>query len=144
MTKTVDGSNLGYLIGKIRAAFWAKGDTSELTIDATPTSASDNLVKSGGVYSFVRGVGGAMPVGGFLPDVVYELGTLSGTVTFALAATVAGNINHYFWTFETGVSAPTVNWPAGLTWADGSAPTPGASKHCEVSVLGGVATYMEV
>lgn len=51
MTKTVDGSNLGYLIGKIRAAFWAKGDTSELTIDATPTSASDNLVKSGGVYS---------------------------------------------------------------------------------------------
>lgn len=53
MTKTVDGSNLGYLIGKIRAAFWAKGDTSELTIDATPTSASDNLVKSGGVYDFV-------------------------------------------------------------------------------------------
>ena len=53
MTKTVDGSNLGYLIGKIRAAFWAKGDTTELTIDATPTSASDNLVKSGGVYSFV-------------------------------------------------------------------------------------------
>ena len=53
MTKTVDGSNLGYLIGKIRAAFWAKGDTSELTIDATPTSASANLVESGGVYSFV-------------------------------------------------------------------------------------------
>lgn len=53
MTKTVDGSNLGYLIGKIRAAFWAKGDTSELTIDATPTANSTNLVASGGVYAAI-------------------------------------------------------------------------------------------
>lgn len=144
MTKVIDSTNLGYLIGKMKAAFLPKSNLEQVGVDATPTADSTNLVESGGVYSFVRGVGGAMPVGGFLPDVVYELGTLSGTVTFALAATVAGNINHYFWTFETGVSAPTVNWPAGLTWADGSAPTPGASKHCEVSVLGGVATYMEV
>ena len=50
MTKTVDGSNLGYLIGKIRDAFWAKGDTSELTIDAVPTKGSANLVTSGGVF----------------------------------------------------------------------------------------------
>lgn len=55
MTKTVDGSNLGYLIGKIRADFWAKGDTSELTIDAVPTKGSANLVESGGVYDFLNG-----------------------------------------------------------------------------------------
>jgi hypothetical protein len=89
-------------------------------------------------------LGGAQPVGGFLPDVVYSLGTLSGTVTFALAAAVTGNVNHYFWMFDTGVSAPTVTWPAGLTWADGSAPTVQASKHYEISVLGGVAYYSEV
>lgn len=92
----------------------------------------------------VKVAGSSMPVGGFEPDVVYELGTLSGTVTFALAATVAGNINHYFWTFETGSTAPTVTWPAGLTWADGTEPVPGASKSCQVSILGGVAVYMEV
>lgn len=62
MTKTVDGSNLGYLIGKIRAAFWAKGDTSELTIDDTPTANSNNLVKSGGVYAFT-----ASPYKGIFP-----------------------------------------------------------------------------
>lgn len=111
---------------------------------AADASSDTKTASPKAVYSFVRGAKDSMPVGGFLPDVVYELGELSGTVTFALAATVAGNINHYFWTFETGASAPTVNWPAGLTWADGSAPTPGASKHCEVSVLGGVALYMEV
>ena len=95
-----------------------------------------------GYYSKV--LGGAMPVGGFLPDVVYSLGTLSGTITFSLASPVTGNVNHYFWMFDTGVSAPTVTWPAGLTWADGSAPTVSASKHYEVSILGGIAYYSEV
>ena len=93
---------------------------------------------------YAKTAGSSMPVGGFLPDEAYALGTLTGTVNFSLASTVSGNLNHYFWTFETGSTAPTVNWPAGLTWADGSAPTPGASKHCEVSILGGVAVYMEV
>lgn len=85
----------------------------------------------------------SQPVGGFAPDVVYALGELSGSVTFALASAVSGNVNHYFWTFETGASAPTVTWPNSVTWLDGSAPTPGASKHCEVSILGGVGVYME-
>ena len=84
------------------------------------------------------------PSGGFLPDVVYSLGTLTGAVTFALAAAVSGNVNHYFWMFDTGSTAPTVTWPSGITWADGSAPTVAASKHYEISVLGGIATYMEV
>lgn len=85
-----------------------------------------------------------LPSGGFLPDVVYSLGTLTGAVTFALAAAVTGNINHYFWMFDTGSTAPTVTWPTGITWADGSAPTVQASKHYEISVLGGVAYYSEV
>lgn len=184
MAKVIDSTNLGYLIGKMKAAFLPKGATEVVGVDATPTASSTNLVESGGVYSFVgdpivsltvptpndgtvifthrsgdtttldlnhvhlqyysKAAGSSMPVGGFTPDEVYALGTISGTVTFSLAAAVSGNVNHYFWTFETGGSAPTVNWPAGLTWADGSAPTPGANKHCEVSILGGVATYLEV
>lgn len=54
--KVIDSTNLGYLIGKIKAAFWAKDSTSELPIDAVPTSASNNLVKSGGVYDAIQAV----------------------------------------------------------------------------------------
>lgn len=51
MAKQLDSSNLGYLIGKIKSAFWSKAETGNITIDATPTNASNNLVTSGGVYS---------------------------------------------------------------------------------------------
>ncbi len=86
----------------------------------------------------------SQPQGGFLPDVVYSLGTLTGTVTFALAAAVTGNVNHYFWMFDTGSTAPTITWPTGITWADGSAPTVAASKHYEISIMDGIAAYLEV
>ena len=86
----------------------------------------------------------SQPQGGFLPDVIYKLGTLTGSVTFALAAAVTGNANHYFIVFETGSAAPTIIWPAGITWASGSAPAPSANKHCEVSIMDGIAAYLEV
>ena len=86
----------------------------------------------------------AQPSGGFLPDVIYKLGTLTGSVTFALAAAVSGNANHYFIVFETGGTAPTITWPSGLTWTAGSAPTLAANKHYEVSIMDGVAAYLEV
>ena len=116
--------------------------TATITLSNGDTITLDLNHNHEGYYSKV--LGGAMPVGGFLPDVVYSLGTLSGAITFSLASPVTGNVNHYFWIFDTGVSAPTVTWPAGLTWADGSAPTVSASKHYEISILGGVAMYLEV
>ena len=86
----------------------------------------------------------SQPQGGFLPDVIYKLGTLTGSVTFALAAVVTGYANHYFIVFDTGSTAPTISWPSGLTWAAGSAPTVAASKHYEVSIMDGIAAYLEV
>lgn len=93
---------------------------------------------------YSKEVGTSQPQGGFLPDVIYKLGTLTGSVTFALAAAVTGNANHYFIVFDTGSTAPTITWPAGLTWADGSAPTVAASKHYEISIMDGIAAYLEV
>lgn len=85
------------------------------------------------------------PSGGMLPNREYQLGTLSGNTTFTLAAGTSGVTNHYFWSFETGSTAPTITWPSGITsWYGGSAPTINASKHYEVSVLNGVAVVMEV
>lgn len=85
------------------------------------------------------------PAGGFLPNIVYDLGTLSGNTTFTLATPADANIvNHYYWTFDTGSTAPTITWPTGLTWFGGSAPTINASKHYEISVLNGIGVAMEV
>ena len=93
---------------------------------------------------YSKAVETSQPSGGFLPDVIYKLGTLTGSVTFALAAAVTGNANHYYIVFDTSSTAPTITWPNGLTWASGSQPTISASKHYEVSILDGVAAIMEV
>lgn len=53
MAKIIDSTNLGYLISKIKAAFWGKSETTQVSIDDTPTANSNNLVKSGGVKSYV-------------------------------------------------------------------------------------------
>lgn len=85
------------------------------------------------------------PVTGMLPNLLYEFGELAGDTTFLLNTTdVARGVNHYFWTFETPATAPTITWPAGLTWQGGSAPTINASKHYEISVLNGIAIALEV
>lgn len=87
----------------------------------------------------------SMPSGGFKPNILYVLGTLTGTVTFSLASPASQYmVNHYYWTFDTGSTAPTVTWPSGLSWNGGSAPTVAANKHYEISVLEGVAAFMEV
>ena len=55
MAKVIDSTNLGYLISKIKAAFWGKSETTQVSIDSAPTSASTNLVTSGGVYTALSG-----------------------------------------------------------------------------------------
>jgi len=114
-------------------------------VDSTPTSGSTNVVTSGGVYDEVHpAVVSSQPSGGFLPNILYELGELEGDTTFALASEVSGIVNHYYWTFETGSTAPTITWPSGISWCGGSAPTISTNKHYEVSVLDGNAISMEV
>lgn len=82
------------------------------------------------------------PVGGFEPNVVYDLGTLTGSVTFALAAGVTGRVNTYHWTFDTGLTAPTIIWPSGIIWPDGFTTSVDASKHYEVLVRNGYASML--
>lgn len=77
----------------------------------------------------------SQPSGGMLPNVLYKLGTLTGSVTLSLAAATGNTIeNEYHFTFDTGSTAPTITWPSNLTWSGGSAPTINASKHYEVSI----------
>ena len=63
--EVIDTSNFGRFLGKIKTlltGFWSKEDTTELTIDSTPTANSNNLVKSGGVKSYVDGAIPSVPV----------------------------------------------------------------------------------
>jgi len=97
---------------------------------------------------YSKNLGGSQPAGGFLPDVAYKLGTISGTITFALASAVTGRVNHYYWTFDSSSTAPTITWPASVTKWTGNcvtsnAPVISASMHYEVSILDGVGFIYE-
>lgn len=91
-------------------------------------------------------VGTTVPFSGMEPNKLYKLGTITGSKTFTLASPTNNSIeNHYFWTFETSSTAPTITWPNAITsWYGGSTPTINANKHYEVSLLNGVAVCMEV
>lgn len=98
------------------------------------------------VYDAINpSVGSSIPSGGLLPNKLYNLGTLTGSVTINFASAISGIANHWFFTFETGATAPSITWDSSITsWMGGSAPTINASKHYEISVLGGVGVFMEV
>ena len=87
---------------------------------------------------------------GMLPNVVYELGTVGGSVSFELAPPTKTNIaNHYYWTFDTGTLTPTVTWPSGITkWAgncvQNGSPVLVANAHYEVSIMDGYAFIVGV
>ena len=198
----LDGTGLSHLISKIKAAFWSKTDVVQISIDNTPTESSNNLVKSGGVYSALSGkyekpsggipaadiaagviptvptistdiqtdktsnfktaspaavyaevhpaTGSSQPAGGMLPNVLYKLGTLTGTVSITFAAASDATIeNEYKFTFTAGSTAQIITWPAAITgWAgncvEDGAPVITGGNYYEVSVMDGIALIAEV
>ena len=50
------------LATKLASIFWRKAETTQITIDSTPTASSTNLVTSGGVKSYVDGAIPSVPV----------------------------------------------------------------------------------
>ena len=118
MSKVIDSTNLGYLIGKIKAAFWAKGDTSELPIDAAPTSASQNLVTSGGVYDTIAAVPANYPVTAGVTGWNIEccVGSATPSVTLpAPAGTIAEEIRYIF---TAATAAASFTAPSGYILGD--------------------------
>lgn len=94
-------------------------------------------------YALKVEVESSQPVGGMAPNTLYNLGTLSGAVTFSFAAPTDNTIrNEYMFTFDSGTPAAVPTWPNSITaWvgncldANGD-PEIAASKHYEVSVVG--------
>lgn len=178
MTKVLDNTGLGYLITKIKAAFWPKSDVVTITLADVATTGSYNDLSNkptiptvptistdiaadktsttktaapSAVYSEVHpATASSQPAGGMLPNVLYKLGTLTGTVTISFAAASDANIeNEYKFTFTAGSTAPTITWPASITkWAgncvENGAPVIASSNYYEVSVEDGIAFIVEV
>lgn len=113
---------------------------------ATDKDSTTKTASPSAVYNEVHpAIATTQPAGGFLPNVVYDLGTLTGSQSFTLATASDATIaNAYFWTFEAGSTAPTITWPANITWAGGSAPTISANKHYEIMIRNGYGTFIEI
>lgn len=125
----------------------AKQDALTIVNTISSESTNDQVPSAKAVYDNVSiKIQSSQPVGGFLPNVFYSLGELSGDTTFYMAAASDNTIlNHWYWTFDTPSTVPTITWPAAITkWVGGSAPTLTASTHYEISVINGIAAYLEV
>jgi len=107
------------------------GDTT--TVDLTHTHSQ---------YALKELVETSQPLGGMAPNTLYNLGILSGAVSFAFAAPTDNTIvNEYMLTFDSGTPAAVPTWPNSITsWVgnciSGGVPLISAGKHYEVSVVG--------
>lgn len=112
----------------------------------TDKTSTTKAASPSAVYNEVNpAIASTKPQGGFIPNIFYNLGTISGTIVFNLASPGDSNIlNHYYWVFDTGSVAPTITWPSGLSWVGGTAPIISALRHYEISIINNIACYMEV
>lgn len=148
MAKIIDDTNLGYLVSKMKAAFWPKTDVVQIGIDNAPASGSTNLVDSDGIYDAVHPAkGSSIPAGGLLPNVKYSLGTLTSSDTVTLANPTDANIvNEYSFTFTVGASNPALP-TTGIDWV-GNCVSGGLISFTqgntyEVSIEGGLGIIIE-
>lgn len=78
------------------------------------------------------------PSGGFRPNKIYDLGSQTGSKTYALYTTGLDTTikNEWVWSFTTGSTAPSITWPSptGMKWDGGSAPTINSNCLYEISI----------
>ena len=89
----------------------------------------------------------SQPANGMLPNVFYNLGQLTGTVNLEFNDDNIDNsvLNHYYFTFSVGSTIPTITYPYQInSWFGGSEPVLVANSYYEVSVINGVAAYIQV
>lgn len=74
------------------------------------------------------------------PNVMHVWGEMAA-LTVTLGAEVEGRANEYLFQFTSGATATTLTLPSTLTWANGEALAPEASKTYQVSIVNGYAVY---
>lgn len=127
-----------------------KENTSNKVTSLSAQSTDTQYPSAKATYDAINpSVQSSQPAGGMLPNVLYKLGTLTGSVTIAFATPSDANIeNEYKFTFTTDSTAPTISWPASVTkWcgnaitSDTKLPNVKASSYYEVSVIDGLGVF---
>lgn len=78
------------------------------------------------------------------PNVLYIFETRTSTLTLTLGTPIVGIVNEYHFFIVCGTTAPTINFPSGITWNGENAPKIAADKTYEISILNNIAAYFEV
>lgn len=120
-----------------------------ISTNVVTDKASDTKTSSPkSVYDEIHpAVATTQPSGGMLPNKLYKLGILSGSVTISLASPTDNTIeNEYRFTFTADSTAPTITWPNSVTkWIgnslDNGAPKVEASTYYEVSIQDGYGIF---
>lgn len=122
-----------------------KENTSNKVTSLSAQSTDTQYPSAKATYDAINpSVQSSQPAGGMLPNVLYKLGTLTGSVTIAFATPVDNTVeNEYRFTFTADSTAPTITWPASITkWAgnalDSGLPNVEADTYYEVSVEDGM------
>ena len=79
-----------------------------------------------------------------LPNTLYVFASRTANLTLTLGTPMENVANEYHLFLTTGVSAPTITWPSGISWNGGSAPTIAEAKTYEVSILNNIAAFIEI
>ena len=128
-----------------------KEATSNKVTSLSSSSTDTQYPSAKSVYDNIHpDYGSSQPAGGMLPNVLYKLGTLTGTVTISLATPSDASVeNEYKFTFTAGSTAPTITWSNTITkWVgncldSNGQPTITADKFYEISILDGNAYIIE-
>lgn len=117
MSKKIDGTNLGYLLGLIKDFFWPKADVVQIGIDSTPTANSTNLVTSGGVYAAIPGAN--YPLAGSVAAWNTEVRAGSATPDITLPAPVGtGVAEELRYIFTAASASASFTAPSGFILGD--------------------------
>lgn len=103
------------------------------------------------VYDFGKpATGSSIPAGGLLPGVKYRLGTLTGSVTMALATPGDAAVeNEYKGEFTADSTPPTITWQGVTEWTgncldpDTGLPLLTGGKHYEFNIENGYGLIAE-
>lgn len=78
------------------------------------------------------------------PNSVAVFKNRTSELTLNMLSPLSGEASEYHCLIEAGDTAPTINWPQNIEWNGGEPPTIAAGNTYEVSIMDGIALFIEI
>lgn len=143
MAKYLNASGITYFVSRLKTIFITSSEKG--VAGGVATLGNDGRIPSSqkaGVPAIT--IPDSTAAQELAPNTLYIFATRTSILTLTLGAPIDGIANEYHFFVVCGSTAPTINFPSGITWNGGSAPTIAADKTYEVSILNNIAAYFEV